>query len=289
MVYVKWTPKLRKYIIKQVQLGITPITLIAKNRRVPRRTVYYLLEKFKQGGLEALEPRPKGRKREDLNPLFAKLVIEEFDKHRIGSHKMWLRLKNMGFKVSERKIQVVYNTNNLRLNKRSRPSQIKFVKYERSSPNELWHCDWTTDPRTGQQLIAFIDDCTRVLIHAEIFAHSTTENTILAFLNAISRYGRPKAILTDNGTQFTPARSETGPFSRWCEGQGIKHILGRVHHPQTNGKIERWFGTYKQEYDERFSCLNDYIAYYNQVRIHQGIGYLTPKEKWDKLQSVQIK
>jgi len=49
----------------------------------------------------------------------------------------------------------------------------------------------------------------------------------------------------------------------FCEEQGIKHILGRVHHPQTYGKIERWFGTYKQEFDERFSSLNEFIDYYN--------------------------
>ena len=68
------------------------------------------------------------------------------------------------------------------------------------------------------------------------------------------------------------------PFTKFCEKHG-KHILGRVHHPQTNGKIERWFGTYKQEYDERFRCLNDFIVFYNEYRLHQGIGYLTPKEK----------
>ena len=85
------------------------------------------------------------------------------------------------------------------------------------------------------------------------------------------------AILTDNGTQFTPARAEKGPFTEFCEKHGIKHILGRVHHPQTNGKIERWFGTYKQEYDERFRCLDDFIVFYNEDRLHQGIGYLTPK------------
>src|SRR3989344_5277145 len=278
--YIKWTPKLRRYVIRQVQLGITPITQIAQNRQVPRRTIYYLLKRFRQRGYAALEPKPKGRKKEPLNPRFIQLVVKEWNHHKIGSHKMWLRLKSRGFTVSQRKIQEIYNQEGFRLNKRSRPSQIKFVRYEREEPNELWHADWTTDPRTGQQLLAFIDDCTRVLIHAEIFAHATTENTILAFQNAISQYGKPQALLTDNGVQFTPARAEKGPFTQWCEEQGIRHILGRVHHPQTNGKIERWFGTYKQEYDERFSCLNDFIKYYNEDRLHQGIGYLTPLEKY---------
>jgi putative transposase len=281
--YVKWTPKLRRYVVKQVRLGITPITEIARNRHVPRRTIYYLLKRFKFGGFEALEPNQRGRKKEPLNPRFVQFVKDEWNAHKLGSHKLWLRLKSRGFSVSQRKIQEIYTEEGFKLNKRSRPSQIKFVKYEYPHPNDLWHADWTVDSATGQNLIAFLDDCTRVLIHAEIFAHATAENTILAFNNAITRHGKPDAILTDNGTQFTPARTEKGPFTQWCKENGIKHILGRIHHPQTNGKVERWFGTYKQEYDERFVCLEQYLKYYNEERLHQGIGYLTPMEKWNKL------
>lgn len=278
--YVYWTPKLRRYIINQWKLGITPVTEIARNKKVPRRTIYYLIERYKKHGYKGLEPRQKGRKKEHLNPNFVKMVDDEWHKHKCGSHKMWLRLRSMGFNVSERKIQEVFNEKGLKTNKRDRPSQIKFVKYERQEPNELWHTDWAECPYTKQHIIAFIDDCSRVLIHAEYFAQATTGNSILAFKNAIARYGKPKEILTDNGTQFTPARGDKGPFTLFCEELGIKHILGRVHHPQTNGKIERWFGTYKQEYDERFTCLNDFIKYYNEVRMHQGIGYLTPLEKY---------
>ena len=279
--YVKWTPKLRRYIINQWKLGITPISEIARNRRVPRRTAYYLIARYKRHGYAGLEPKPKGRKKEPLNPVFIQLVDEEWHKHKYGSHKMWLRLKSMGFGVSERKIQEVFTFKGFKTNKRVRPSQIKFVKYEMQKPLELIHTDWTFCPKIKQYLIAFLDDCSRVLLHAEYFAHATAENSVLAFKSLIAKHGKPEAILTDNGTQFTPARGDKGSFTLFCEEQGIKHILARVHHPQTNGKIERWFGTYKQEYDERFSCLNEFIKYYNEERLHQGIGYLTPLEKYE--------
>lgn len=279
--YVKWTPKLRRYVINQWKLGITPISEIARNRKVPKRTIYYLIKRYKRYNYLGLEPKSKGRKKEVLNPEFTKLVVDEWQIHKCGCHKTWLRLKDKGFSVSERKIQEIFNQNNFKINKRDRPSQIKFVKYERQTPNELWHTDWSVCPFTKQNIIAFIDDCTRLLIHAEYFAQTTTENTILAFRNAIAKHGKPESILTDNGVQFTPAKSEKGPFTTFCEEQKIKHILGRVHHPQTNGKIERWFGTYKQEYDKRFNCLNEFIEYYNKVRLHQGIGYLTPLQKYE--------
>jgi putative transposase len=193
---------------------------------------------------------------------------------------MWLLTKAKGFEVSQRQIQKIYVKNKLKMNKRSRPSQIKFGKYEWSAPNMLWHTDWTECPFTKKQLIAFIDDYSRFIVHAEYFQNATTENTRLAFENAIAKYGKPQAILTDNGTQFTPARAEEGPFTKWCNERGIKHILGRVHHPETNGKIERWFGTYKLEYDERFSNLNEFIVFYNTRRLHQGINYKRPAERY---------
>lgn len=133
---------------------------------------------------------------------------------------MWLVLRARGFGVSQRQIQKIFNKYNFKMNKRKRPSQIKFVTYEWPKPNALWHTDWTTCPFTGMQMIAFIDDHSRFIVHAEYFNNTTTENTLLVFAAAIRKYGKPENILTDNGTQFTPARGEVGPFTRWCEERG---------------------------------------------------------------------
>jgi len=75
--YVNWTPKLRRYIINQWKLGITPVTEIARNRKVPRRTIYYLIERYKRYDYDGLEPKPKGRKKEPLNPKFIQLIEDE--------------------------------------------------------------------------------------------------------------------------------------------------------------------------------------------------------------------
>ena len=275
--YTKWTPKLRKWVIKQWQLGITPISEIARNRRISRRSIYMLIERFKRYGIDGLEPHKRGRKKEKLNMRFEQYVLRLWAKLPRGSHKMWLELKKQGFGVSERKIQQIYKQYKLKMNKRKRPSQIKFVKYEWPKPNMLWHTDWSDCPFTGKKLIAFIDDHSRFIVHAEYFENATTENTILAFKNAISKHGKPENILTDNGVQF----HVNGPFEEFCKANKIKHILGRVHHPQTNGKIERWFGTYKMEFQPQRWSLDEFVDIYNKERIHQGIGYKTPLEKYN--------
>jgi len=273
--------KKKIYCVKQALNGIIPISVISRNRKVPRRTLYRWIDKYKRYGKIGLEEKKRGRKVDPINPLFELLVYELWHTFKYGSNKNWRILKEKGFGVSQRQIQKIHNKYGFKMNRRKRPSQIKFVKYEWPKPNMLWHTDWTNCPFTGKQLIAFIDDHSRFIVHAEYFENATTENTILAFQNAIHKYGKPENILTDNGTQFTPARGVKGPFTQWCEDQGIKHILGRVHHPQTNGKIERWFGTYKLEYDKRFSCLDEFVKFYNEMRIHQGINFITPLERYN--------
>jgi putative transposase len=275
--YTKWTPKLRVWVIKQWKQGITPIAEIARNRKVPRRSVYMLINRFKRFGFGGLEPRKKGRKKDEISAHFEMYVLQSWATLPCGCHKLWLDLKKQGFSVSERKIQDIYKRYKLKMNKRSRPSQIKFVKYEWPNPNDLWHTDWSECPFTGKQIIAFIDDHSRFIVHAEYFNNATTENTILAFAAAIQRHGKPKNILTDHGIQF----HEKGAFEDFCQENGIKHILGRVHHPQTNGKIERWFGTYKMEFQPQRWTLQQFVDIYNKVRLHQGIGYIVPLARYN--------
>jgi putative transposase len=279
---MKYTFKKKLWCVKQIEKRITPITEISRNRKIPRKTLYRWYNSYKEFGEKGLKNKPCGAKLRPINLKFEKLIVNFWKHHKYGSPKLKKEFDKFGFLVSQRQIQRILNKYGLKMNRRKRPSQIKFVKYEWPKPNMLWHTDWTTCPFTKKQLIAFIDDHSRFIVHAEFFENATTENTILAFENAINKYGIPEAILTDNGTQFTPARSEKGPFTKWCEEKGIKHILGRVHHPQTNGKIERWFGTYKLEYDERFNCLDDFLEFYNYKRIHQGINYLKPNERYSK-------
>jgi len=274
--------KKKRYYVCQALLGVTTISDIARNRKVPRRTLYRWIKLYKKGGWEALKNTSSpGAPETKINENFEKIIINFWKEHKYGNAKTHIILKQRGFNVSRRQIQKIFNKYGFRMNCRKRPSQIKYVRYERAFPNDLWHTDWSLCPFSGKSIIAFVDDHSRYVIHAEIFDRQTTKNTLLAFEKAISKgLGKPLQILTDNGVQFTPARGDKGPFGVWCEERDIQHILGRVAHPQTNGKVERWFGTYKIEYDERFETLEAFLTFYNDVRIHQSINYKTPKDRF---------
>ena len=266
--------------IKHVRMSLSSIPVVAQLKKIPKQTLYNWIEAYKRVGEAGLENNKPGAKEIIINPNFEQLVLGKWKERKRSSHKLWMDLKMTGYNVSERQIQKIFRKHGLKMNLRKRPSQIKFVKYEWPRPNMLWHTDWTFCPFTGFNLIAFIDDYSRFIVHAEYFTNATTENTLLAFARAIKQHGKPDAILTDNGTQFTPARGEKGPFSEFCEKNNIHHILGRIHHPQTNGKIERWFGTYKQEFKNGEDTLDSFVKFYNEERLHQGINYRVPLERY---------
>lgn len=262
--------------IKHVEMNISSIPVVAELKRIDKKSLYTWIKDYYKFGEAALENKKPGAKPLEINEKFEQKILNEWKSRKRSSHKLWIDMRMEGYTVSERQIQKIYRKHGLKMKKHSRPSQVKFVKYEWPKPNMLWHTDWTICPFTGFQLIAFIDDHSRYIVHAEYFTNATTENAILAFARAIKQHGKPDAILTDNGVQF----NIHGLFEEFCNGNEIKHILGRVHHPQTNGKIERWFGTYKQEFKEGEDTLDTFTKYYNEKRLHQGINYATPIQRY---------
>jgi len=68
---------------------------------------------------------------------------------------------------------------------------------------------------------------------------------------------------------------------------GIKHYLTRIKRPQTNGKVERFFLTYKTEYATgSFNNIKEFITHYNQERSHMSLHNQTPQEIWEEFQFV---
>jgi len=90
-------------------------------------------------------------------------------------------------------------------------------------------------------------------------------------------------IISDNGPQFI-AR-DFKEFIRMC---GMTHVRTSPFYPQSNGKIERWHQSLKSEcvrpgvplsIDDARRLVERYVNYYNRVRLHSAIGYVTPRDK----------
>jgi hypothetical protein len=111
---------------------------------------------------------------------------------------------------------------------------------------------------------------------------------IEVFRSAIDSYNPPEEVLTDNGSQYITWRGKSA-FAKECEKRGIKQVVARPRHPQTLGKVERFWGTLWRECIETaiFRDLGDareriglFINHYNFQRPHQGIDGLVPADRF---------
>ncbi|SFT12521.1 integrase core domain-containing protein, partial [Mucilaginibacter polytrichastri] len=96
--------------------------------------------------------------------------------------------------------------------------------------------------------------------------------------------------IADNGPEFGPAGSQNKnkhPFERMLMETGIKRRYMKPYRPQTNGKVERFWRTLKEDLIEEtdFDTLQEledellkYLVYYNWERPHQGINGKKPIE-----------
>jgi putative transposase len=285
----KLTFEKRVWIVKQYQKGVSPSKL-ALGQKIHRSAIYQILDKFKEDSWDGLKDHKTGRSEIILNKN-AEIIILDLRRFGYGACRIEELLKQKGFAISHRQIEKLLLRNNLVVPNIKKQKPRKWVRYELPNPNDLWHTDWSHDPFTERQLSVYIDDRTRLITSHGIFDRQTAENTIALLKVGIANYGKPKTIMTDHGTQYWAPRSESKQentqFRIVLDALGIKHWLARINRPQTNGKVERFFLTYKTEFATGcFSNISDFIKHYNEARPHMSLGYKTPKQVWDELKNV---
>ncbi len=137
----------------------------------------------------------------------------------------------------------------------------------------LWQGDWK---RIGKRwIIAFMDDASRLITCYGVFDSATAANTIKVLKKGFAEYGIPDEILTDHGTQFVAAKNREKAkhsFKKFLEKNGVKHILARINHHQTNRKLKRFFGLIEQKLFE-FESVGEFISWYNFVKPHMSLNF----------------
>lgn len=164
---------------------------------------------------------------------------------------------------------------------KKKQKQRKIRPYARHHSNSAWHVDYKWIEHEQIWLIAYIDDHSRFITGYGTFNEATTANALLLLDIAMKLYGKPREIISDKGSQFYANKRDNegvkgvSEFEQALQDLGIKLITGRRNHPQTNGKIERWFKTWI-EHHWRFKSLGDFVFWYNCIKFHSAIGFETP-------------
>jgi len=252
--------KKQKWIRRRYLAGM-PAKSIAAHLQISLSTIYRVIENYKKFG-ETITTKSVGRPRNDINRRCKEIMCSEWQKYQCGSVKLHKILKSKGFGISQRQIQRTMDEFKLTAPCPKRRGQRKYCSYRWPGGFVVLHADWAICPITKKNIIAYIDDHSRFIVGYGLYDNATTKNTLYCLYNAISKYGIPYAIITDRGPHFYAnkiGKKDKGKckFQQVLEDMDIKHIVARVRHPQTNGKIERWFGTYKRECNDRFKNIDE--------------------------------
>jgi len=74
-----------------------------------------------------------------------------------------------------------------------------------------------------------------------VFTEKTAKNCLKVLEGAVKKYGKPEALLTDNGKQFV-----SKVYNKFLEEKRIKHRRTKPYNPKCNGKMKKWFKTLKK-------------------------------------------
>ncbi len=264
--------------------GVSPHTLYAWRKRFEVLGPAGLDEKRRGGPVGSRVPEATKRA-----ILMMKGQHEEWGCERI--HDMLMRSE--GFAASAGAVARVLREAGYESEERpTERHEDKPREFERARPNQLWQSDLFTFllKREGRRLylVGFLDDHSRYMVGFGLYASSSGALVREVFEAAIANYGAPEEVLTDQGPQYHTWRG-TSEFARLCARRGIRQLVARARHPQTLGKIERFWGTLWRECVERavFQGLEDarkrigvFIDYYNFQRTHQGLGGLVPADRY---------
>jgi len=179
--------------------------------------------------------------------------------------------------VGHTSINKILNKHKLTNPIRRKKKRNKYIRWQRKHPNSLWQIDHSDQKIDNKWVVSVIDDCSRKSLTFIPVNRVTTKVVTKILDDLIKKYGKPREILSDNGSAYG-LKSKHSKFDRWCRRRGIKHIRSAVHSPTTCGKVERLFQTFKQEI--KF-CKNNpklFRMRYNHFRPHTSLNRKTPDE-----------
>ena len=171
-----------------------------------------------------------------------------------------------------------------------------FTRFQKDLCNQMWQADFKGEFRMEDGRYCYpldiLDDHSRFAIR--VAPRLSTANVVIpVFAEAFREFGLPDSILSDNGAQFAGFRKGYTQFERWLMDLDILPIHGRIKHPQTQGKIERFHRTMKQELLNHTTIVNIEDAEnkfciwrdkYNNIRPHEALGMKRPGDVYEPSQ-----
>ena len=282
---------------------IENVAQFCRDNHISRETFYKYRRRFRDGGIEGLQelsrrpltsPGQTPVEVEDLIVLRRKQLIEDGRDH--GAQSIVWALQHEGVAVPSVSTvwQILVRRGLITPQPQKRPkSAIKRFCFDR--PNECWQSDWTRWTLLDGTLVGIagsLDDHSRYLAGLRACVGDADADLVWEVIVAgVAECGIPSMSLSDNGIVYTGRfHDHESAFETNLRALGVRTINSAPFHPQTCGKIERFWQTLKKWLRARpapttLAALNDLLAqfrtFYNHHRPHRALGGATPAEAFD--------
>lgn len=287
----KSKPTMREEFVKRVLSHEKSKSALCREYGISRPTGDKWIERFLNG--EKLTDKSRAPKNPNkTSPETERLIVDYRRKYpAIGALKIHRMLLNEGFSdiPSPRTINEIFKRNGL-ISPEASQAATPYRRFEMDSPNEMWQADFKGHflLENGNRChpLDIIDDHSRFNLCCAPLQGETFAEVKPHMERIFREFGLPKIFLCDNGNPWgVPHREGFTQFEVWLMDLGILTVHGRVRHPQTQGKQERFNGTLTRELlkyntfaDEADaeSKFAQYREFYNTKRPHHALGLDTP-------------
>jgi len=199
------------------------------------------------------------------------MVKQSYEKYRVSASTLE-KLIERDYKrhISHRRIHKIFLDLGYAKKKDKKDIRKKdWIRYERRHSLTAVHIDWYYDGKTWA--FAVEDDASRKILSLIECNSPTTEESIEGMEEAL-KHGPIKQCISDHGAQFISNIGGDSRFVEFLEKHGIKQILCRIKHPQSNGKVEKWFDVYRL-HRHAFKTKEEFLCWYNEVRPHRSLKF----------------
>lgn len=266
--------------------------------QITRKTGYRLLNQYQMEGLSGLSSRSKkplsspsktSSATEDL------LIATRIKYPTWGARKIIRYLNNQGITdlPVASTITEIFKRNHL-ISIEESLKRKKLIRFERENPNDLWQIDFKGKFQllTKQTCypLTILDYHSRFSLNIKACQNEQFLPVKKHLTHTFKKYGLPKQINVDNGNPW--GNSKLLPYTAltiWLMRLGIRISHSRPRHPQTNGKLERFHRTLKNDliikcpmrsFPHAQKIFDKWRYHYNHERPHEAIGMAVPVEKY---------
>lgn len=295
-----------------VLLAVQPdanVAELARRYGVSRKTAYKWIDRYREGGGDALDDRPRTPQCSPRKtpPEIEAAVLQVRDAHpRWGGRKIQTVLLRQGIEApSPATVTAVLRRHGC-LSAEPVPRRT-MTRFEAEAPNDLWQMDHKGDFLLGDDTRCFpltvLDDHSRFSLCIDGQPDQKCSPVQARLTAVFERYGLPRRLLCDNGRPWgsgwrrTDADGRTWPhytgLAAWAMRLGITVVHCRPYHPQTQGKEERFHRTLKAEvlsvaaggaaFADLAACqsaFDDWRSVYNEERPHDALGMAVPADRY---------